>query len=38
MDLAIAETDLAWQLRAREFAERYLFPHEVELEMEGSVG
>jgi alkylation response protein AidB-like acyl-CoA dehydrogenase len=35
MDLHIPETDLAWKKKARAFAERHLFPHEVELELNG---
>jgi alkylation response protein AidB-like acyl-CoA dehydrogenase len=37
MDLTLPSVDLAWQERARIFAETVLFPHELELEMEGSL-
>jgi len=35
MDLKLSARELAWQRRARDFAETWLFPHEVELEHEG---
>ena len=35
MDLSLPAPALAWQRRAKAFAEEHLFPHEVELEMAG---
>ncbi|HLI10303.1 MAG TPA: acyl-CoA dehydrogenase family protein [Alphaproteobacteria bacterium] len=35
MDLRISDQDLAWKAKAKDFAERYLFPHEEELEANG---
>jgi alkylation response protein AidB-like acyl-CoA dehydrogenase len=37
MDLTLPAEDLAWQARAKAFAESVLFPHELELEMNGSL-
>ena len=37
MDLALPAEALNWQRRAKAFAEELLFPHEVELEMNGSL-
>ena len=37
MDLTLPAEDLAWQERAKTFAESVLFPHELELEMEGAL-
>jgi alkylation response protein AidB-like acyl-CoA dehydrogenase len=37
MDLTLPQEDLAWQRRAKAFAETVLFPHELELEMNGSL-
>jgi acyl-CoA dehydrogenase len=37
MDLTLPTDDLAWKERAREFAETILFPHELALEMNGSL-
>lgn len=37
MDLTLPQEDLDWQRRARAFAETVLFPHELELEMNGSL-
>ena len=37
MDLTLPPDDLAWQRRAKTFAETVLFPHEVELELAGSL-
>ncbi len=37
MDLTLPTEDLAWQGRARQFAETVLFPNELELEMNGSL-
>jgi alkylation response protein AidB-like acyl-CoA dehydrogenase len=35
MDLKLSARELAWKERARRFAETWLFPHEVELELKG---
>ena len=35
MDLALPAEALNWQRRAKAFAEEHLFPHEIELEMNG---
>ena len=37
MDLSLPTEDLAWQERAKVFAETVLFPHELELELKGSL-
>ena len=37
MDLSLPTEDLAWQERAKVFAESVLFPHELELELNGSL-
>jgi len=37
MDLTLRTEDLAWKERARTFAETVLFPHELDLEMNGSL-
>jgi acyl-CoA dehydrogenase len=37
MDLTLPPEDLAWHRRAKAFAETVLFPHELELEMNGSL-
>lgn len=37
MDLTLPAADLAWQARARTFAETVLFPHELELELDGAL-
>ena len=37
MDLSLPEQAQDWRRRARVFAERYLFAHEIELEMNGSL-
>jgi alkylation response protein AidB-like acyl-CoA dehydrogenase len=37
MDLTLPAEDLAWQARAKAFAETVLFPQELELEMNGSL-
>jgi len=37
MDLTLPAEDLAWKERARTFAETVLFPHELDLEMDGSL-
>ena len=37
MDLSLPPETLAWQARARTFAETMLFPHEIELELKGSL-
>ncbi|SED28354.1 Acyl-CoA dehydrogenase [Rhizobiales bacterium GAS188] len=37
MDLALPPEAQAWQRRAKTFAEEHLFPHEVELEMQGEL-
>jgi len=37
MDLRLAEEDVAIQARARAFAERHLFPHELECETKGGL-
>jgi acyl-CoA dehydrogenase len=37
MDLALPAEALVWQRRAKAFAEEHLFPHEVALEMNGSL-
>jgi acyl-CoA dehydrogenase len=37
MDLSLPAEALVWQRRAKAFAEEHLFPHEVELEMNGSL-
>jgi acyl-CoA dehydrogenase len=37
MDLTLPAEALVWQRRANAFAEEHLFPHEVELEMNGSL-
>ena len=37
MDLTLPAEDLAWQARAKAFAEAVLFPHELELESNGSL-
>ena len=37
MDLTLDAADLAWKERARVFAETVLFPHELDLEMNGSL-
>ena len=37
MDLTLPPDDLAWQRRAKTFAETVLFPHEVELELVGGL-
>ena len=37
MDLSLPEQALAWRRRAKAFSEEQLFPHEVELEMNGSL-
>ena len=37
MDLTLPPEDLAWQRRAKTFAETVLFPHELELELSGSL-
>ncbi|MCC6869592.1 MAG: acyl-CoA/acyl-ACP dehydrogenase [Burkholderiales bacterium] len=37
MDLTLDAADLAWQARAREFAETVLLPHELDLEMTGAL-
>ena len=37
MDLTSPAEDLAWKARAKAFAETVLFPHELELEMNGSL-
>ena len=37
MDLSLPSEALNWQRRAKAFAEEHLFPHEVELEMNGSL-
>ena len=37
MDLSLPSEALNWQRRAKAFAEEHLFPHEVELELHGSL-
>ena len=37
MDLTLPPEDLDWQRRAKVFAETVLFPHELDLEMSGSL-
>lgn len=37
MDLSLPQEALRWQRRARDFAESYLFPHELELEAKGAL-
>jgi alkylation response protein AidB-like acyl-CoA dehydrogenase len=37
MDLTLPAADLAWKARAKAFAEAYLFPNELELELAGSL-
>jgi acyl-CoA dehydrogenase len=37
MDLTLPAEALNWQRRAKAFAEEHLFPHEIELEMNGSL-
>lgn len=37
MDLTLPAEDLAWQARARAFAETVLFPHELALELDGAL-
>jgi acyl-CoA dehydrogenase len=37
MDLALPAEALNWQRRAKAFAEEHLFPHEIELEMNGAL-
>jgi acyl-CoA dehydrogenase len=37
MDLTLPPEALSWQRRAKAFAEEHLFPHEVELEMQGEL-
>jgi len=37
MDLSLPAADLAWKERAKVFAETVLFPHELDLEMNGSL-
>lgn len=37
MDLTLPTEDLAWKERARVFAQSVLFPHELELEMNGAL-
>ncbi len=37
MNLSLPPEALNWQRRAKAFAEEHLFPHEVELEMQGSL-
>jgi alkylation response protein AidB-like acyl-CoA dehydrogenase len=37
MDLSLPAQDLAWKERAKAFAETVLFPHELDLEMNGSL-
>ncbi|MFZ2105861.1 MAG: acyl-CoA dehydrogenase family protein [Roseiarcus sp.] len=37
MDLSLPSEALNWQRRAKAFAEEHLFPHEVELELQGSL-
>ncbi|HSC98959.1 MAG TPA: acyl-CoA dehydrogenase family protein [Casimicrobiaceae bacterium] len=37
MDLMLPAEDLAWQVRAKAFAEAVLFPHELELELNGAL-
>jgi acyl-CoA dehydrogenase len=37
MDLALPAEALNWQRRAKAFAEAHLFPHEIELEMNGAL-
>jgi acyl-CoA dehydrogenase len=37
MDLSLPPEALDWQRRAKAFAEEHLFPHEIELEMNGSL-
>ena len=37
MDLSLPSDALNWQRRAKAFAEEHLFPHEVELELQGSL-
>lgn len=37
MDLTLPAEDLAWQARARTFAETVLFPHELALELDGAL-
>ncbi len=37
MDLTLPPEALSWQRRAKAFAEEHLFPHELELEMQGGL-
>ena len=37
MDLTLPSEALNWRRRAKAFAEEHLFPHEIELEMNGSL-
>lgn len=37
MDLTLPAADLKWKARAKTFAENVLFPHELELELKGSL-
>ena len=37
MDLSLPSEALNWQRRAKAFAEEHLYPHEVELELQGSL-
>src|SRR5688572_5285279 len=37
MDLTLPAEDVAWQRRAKAFAETVLFPHEEELELTGQL-
>ena len=37
MDLSLPPEALAWKRRAKAFAEEHLFPHEIDLEMNGSL-
>ena len=37
MDLNLTAEDLAWKARAKAFAENVLFPHELDLEMNGAL-
>jgi len=37
MDLTLPAEDLAWKARAKAFAETVIFPHELDLEMNGSL-
>ena len=37
MDLTLPTEALNWRSRAKAFAEEHLFPHEIELEMNGSL-